>query len=132
MNDDSLNLLLFSVWGVSFGIDADQVAEITAYKAETEDLVWFHDEMGYGDKKLRYHSPTIVTIKTDREMPYRVIIDSMQDITQFNWNDITPFPALMEPFSLQMGMWGILSRQGSMVLLLDFQRLLRNKLNELK
>jgi hypothetical protein len=31
----------------------------------------------------------------------------------------------MEPFALRRGLWGILLRNGAMVLLVDFQRLLQ-------
>ena len=125
---DSLNLLLFSVGGVRFGVDADQVAEITAYDGDpAENLFWFHEEMDYGAQTVRYLSPTIVTIRTGDVSPYRVIIDSMEDIAEFSQNDICLFPSLVEPFSLQKGMWGILLQHGSMVVLLDFQRLLKER-----
>jgi chemotaxis signal transduction protein len=125
---NSLNLLLFSVGGISFGIDADQVAEIAAYEGETsEDLFWFHEEVDYGGRTVGYCSPTVVTIRSGNDFTYRVIIDCMEDIAEFSHSDIALFPALLEPFSLKKGMWGILSRQGKMTLLLDFERLLKEK-----
>jgi hypothetical protein len=132
MNDKGeilrLDLLLFSVCGVHFGVDAGQVTGIAAYDGEqAEDLFWFHEEMGYGDKMVRYHSPTTLTIRTGVGLPYRVIIDSMEDIAEFSQHDISLFPALMEPFALQKGMWGILARRGTMVLLLDFLRLFKER-----
>jgi chemotaxis signal transduction protein len=128
MGTDSLNLLLFSVGEVFFGIDADQVSEITAYNGDkSDDLFWFHEEMGYGDKTIRYYSPTVVTIKTEEGLPYRVIIDSLENISEFSPDDIRLFPALLEPFVLRSGIWGILSRNGNTILLLDFIRLLRQK-----
>jgi len=125
---NSLNLLLFSVGGISFGIDADQVAEIAAYEGEkSEDLFWFHEEVDYGGRTVGYCSPTVVTIRSGYDFTYRVIIDCMEDIAEFSHSDIALFPALLEPFSLKKGMWGILSRQGKMTLLLDFERLLKEK-----
>lgn len=134
MNDaargESVNLLLFSVGGVSFAIDADQVAEIATYRGETaDDLFWFHEEVGYGDRMVNYHAPTIITIRTDEVASYRVIIDSMEDIAEFSHNDLTLFPALLEPFVLRRGLWGILLRQGRPVLLLDFICLFRERGN---
>lgn len=128
MGEISLNLFLFSVGGVHFAIDAEQVAEVNAYDGEqSEDLFWFHEEMGYGDKKVRYHSPTVVTIRTGEVLPYRVIIDSMEDIVEFSWNNISLFPALLEPFVLRKGIWGVLPRKGTMILLLDVKRLSRER-----
>ena len=121
-----LNLLLFSVGGVCFGIEAEQVEEMAASSAEEgNDLLWFHDVLNYGSDSITYSSPTILTIRTGGSSAYRVIIDSMENIAEFSQNDIRPFPALLEPFALRMGMWGILLLNTRMVLLVDFQRLLQ-------
>ena len=125
----SINLLLFSVGGVHFGIDAEQVAGIGAYDGDqAEDLFWFHEELEYGDAAVSYASPTIVTIRTGGVQSYRVIIDSMEDIAEFSQDDIRLFPELLEPFAMRRGLWGILPVKGIMVLLLDFQRFLKQKL----
>jgi hypothetical protein len=127
-----LNLLLFSVGGVHFAMDAEQASGLTPYDGEeADDLFWFHDELDFGDASITYHSPTIVTIRTRDARPYRVIIDSMEHIGEFSQDDIVPFPPLLEPFSLRRGMWGILSRHGTIVVLLDFQRLLKERRSNL-
>lgn len=127
-SSDYLNLLLFSVAGVSFGIDADQVSGVAAYNGETgKDLFWFHEELGYGGLPVTYYSPTVVSIRYEGEVPYRVIIDSMEDIAEFGHDEIKPFPALLEPLVLCRGIWGVLPANGRMILLLDFERLLREK-----
>ncbi len=126
--DIRLDLLLFSACGVHFGIDAAQVAGIANYDGEqSDDLFWFHDELGFGAGNSVYFSPTVVTIRTDDIRPYRVIIDTMEDIAEFSQNDISLFPALLEPFTIRRGVWGILPRNGRMVLLVDFIRLLKEK-----
>lgn len=126
-----VNLFLFSVGGVHFAIDADQAVGMTPYTGEEAgDLYWLHEEVGFGDKAITYQSPVIVTIKTLDNQPYRVIIDSMEDIAEFRQNDIRLFPELLEPFMLQKGIWGILPRNGRLVLLVDFQRLLKGRLPE--
>lgn len=124
---EALNLLLFSVGGVFFGVDADQVAEISAYRNGTDkDLFWFHEEMDYKKKTVEYRLPTIITIRTEVD-PYRVVIDSMEDIAEFNPKEISLLPTLLEPFALQRGIWGVLLRNDRMILLLDFLRLPRGK-----
>ncbi len=125
----SVNLLLFSVSGVHFGIDAEQVSGIAVYDGDqAEDLFWFHEELEYGDAAVTYASPTVVTIRTGGVQSYRVIIDSMEDIAEFSQDDIRLFPELLEPFALRRGLWGILPVNGIMVLLLDFQLFLNQKL----
>lgn len=129
----NVNLLLFSVGGVHFGVDAEQVTEIAAYGGEPfDDLHWFHTELEYDGVPPTYHSPTIVTVRTKNDQSYRVIIDSMEDITEFNQNDINLFPPLLEPFAIRRGLWGVLHGNGHLVLLIDFQLLLkqnRSKIN---
>jgi|GEM_PF-862979 len=130
MEFNALNLLLFSVGKVLFGVDADQVARISAYKNEMdEDLFWFHEVIGYGEKTVEYHTPTIITIRTT-DGPRHVIIDSMDEIAEFSPNEIGLLPALLEPFALQRGIWGVLPRDGSIILLVDFNRLLMEKRHE--
>ena len=123
-----LNLLLFSVSGVHFAVDADQVAEIADYDGEpTDDLFWFHEELAYGAQTAGYISPTVITVRTDDTPLYRVIIDAMEDIAEFNLDDFQLFPPLLEPFVKRSGLWGILPRNGVLVLLVNFQHLLQQK-----
>jgi chemotaxis signal transduction protein len=122
-----LNLLLFTIEEVHFAVDGEQVTEVTAYEGvQSDDLFWFHQELGY-DESVVYLAPVIVTIRTEDDRRYRVIIDSMEDIAEFSQNDIRPFPPLLEPFALRKGMWGVLPRNGNMVLLVDFNLLLKQR-----
>lgn len=131
MNDEGdirLDLLLFSLGGVHFGVDAGQVTGVAVYDGEqADDLFWLHEELEYGAAAATYVAPTVVTVRTGCVPSYRVIIDKMEDVAELSQNDIRPFPALLEPFTLRKGLWGILPRNGSMVLLLDFQRLLKER-----
>jgi chemotaxis signal transduction protein len=65
-------------------------------------------------------------MKTSGE-PYCLIIDALEDIAEFSAKDICLLPALVEPFALKKGIWGVLRRNDDMILLLDFMRLLRMK-----
>ena len=128
LGETGLNLLLFSVGDVHFGIDSEQAAGINSYQGEEAgDLFWFHNEMGFGDATVTYLSPTVVTIRCPDGQPYRVIIDLMEDIREITAAAILHFPPLLEPFALRKGMWGVLVEEGRMVLLVDFQRILREK-----
>lgn len=125
-----LNLLLFAIEQVHFAIDADQVAAVNTYAGEQQDdLFWFHEVLGYGDKPVVYSAPVIVTIRTEHERTYRVIIDSMEDIAEFSHSSLRLFPPLLEPFALRSGMWGVLPRDGEMILLVDFKRLLKQRVS---
>ena len=79
--------------------------------------------MGFGTAAITYQTPTVVTIAPS----YRVIIDFMEDIVGFRKVDIHPFPELLEPFTLRKGLWGVVVKDGRMILLVDFIRLLRER-----
>jgi len=131
--ESPLHLLLFSVGGVRFGVDLEQVSAMSAYGGEQgEDLFWFHEEMAYGEEPVPYGSPTVIAIRTGDERPYRVIIDSMEDIASFSLHRIRLLPALVEPLALRRGIWGVLPRDGDLVLLVDFRRLLQERTRQSK
>lgn len=122
---DTLNMLMFAVGGVRFAIDADQVAEIADYQCGRDpDLLWFHEELGYGAKAVEYQSPAVLSIRCKAE-PYRVIVDALEDIAAFSTNELRVLPNLLEPFALRRGVWGVLLRNNKIILLLDFMRLQR-------
>lgn len=124
-----LNLFLFAVGGVHFAVDAEQATGMVPYAGEeADDLFWAHEELGFGTTPVSYQTPTIVTIRTSGTRSYRVVIDSMEDIEEVNRNDIRLFPELLEPAALRNGMWGIVVKGDRMILLVDFKRLLREKL----
>lgn len=123
ITDMRLNLLLFSVGGVRFGMDSELASGVTEYSGEQDgDLFWFHDELGYGCDTPVYRAPSVVTVRTADARPYRVIIDALEDVAEISAMDIRPFPVLLEAAALRKGLWGILLQNGSMVLLVDFKR----------
>lgn len=123
-----LNLLLFSVGGVSFGVDAEQVEGTFSWQGDEEgNVVWFHRELGYAGEEIAYRAPSVLKIRTGGTRDYRVIIDMMEDVARIVTSDIHPFPPLVEPFALRRGMWGIVVKGDRMILLVDFKRLLREQ-----
>jgi len=127
-DDIRLALLLFSICGVHFAVDTEQLTEIIEFNgANSSNLLRFHEIIDFGNLSVVYNAPTILSIKTLNNDSYRVIIDSMEEIADFSQNDIRLIPPLIEPFTLRCGIWGVLIRKGQMVLLLDFYRLLHEK-----
>jgi hypothetical protein len=123
----NLNLLLFSVGAVCFAVDLEQIDGMAEHAGElAADLHWFHEILAFGDKTVTYRLPTVLSVRTENLQPYRVIIDSMEEISECCLNAITPFPPLLEPHALKCGLWGVLQRDAQMVLLVDFQRMARN------
>lgn len=126
---DLINLLLFSVGGVHFGCDAKQAETMDAYLGEAaDDLCWFHEELGYGGRPVSYNAPSVVTVRTADFRSLRVIIDLVEDLVEISAADISPLPLLLEPLLLPKGMWGVVQRDGRMILLVDFQRFLKRQM----
>lgn len=127
-DDTRIELLLFSVGGVHFGVDVDQVAGIEGYEGDQADCpVWFHEELEFGVESAAYASPMVATVRTAGVQPYRVIIDSMEDIASFRVRDIQLFPDLLGLWPLQRGLWGVLPLRGRLILLVDFYLLLKKR-----
>lgn len=115
-----LNLLLFTVGGVCFAVDAEQIDGISTYLAKEHDnLLWFHEMLGFGDRELIYRAPTVLALKTN-EQGSLVVIDNMEDIAEYSVKSIVPLPTLLEPFALRNGIWGVLKRDSGLTLLVDF------------
>ena len=130
--DISLDILLFKVSGVHFGVDAGQVSGIADYEGEkSDDLFWFNEELEYSDATEVYFLPSVVTIRTECAQSYRVIVDGIEDVAEFSLNDIKLFPDLIHSFALRKGLWGILPRNGVLVMLVDFMLLLKQKRSEI-
>jgi chemotaxis signal transduction protein len=125
-SDMRLNLLLFKVGGVCFGCDSDQVAGVAHLTGDDgDDLFWFHEELGF-PREVAYLAPATVTVRTGG-CPYRVIIDQMEEIAEFDVSSLRLLPLLLEPFALRRGIWGILQSNQRLFLLVDFRLLLKNK-----
>lgn len=119
-----LNLLLFSVAGVSFGIDTEQMLETASYRGEqADDLCWFHELLRFGAPAAVYQAPVVITVGARQGRRHRVIIDGMEEIAEFAVGDMRPLPPLYEPFCLANGIWGVLPHKEGLTLLLDLMAL---------
>ncbi len=118
-----LSLLLFSFAGRRFGVDAEQIAAMQSCVAQDDDLFWLHQLLDFGGRSLAYRVPTVLSLKGAE--PVRVVVDTVEEIAHFDLDEIRPLPLLLEPFVLRKGMWGVLWRNGTFVVLLDLHRLHR-------
>ncbi|MFH0730180.1 MAG: hypothetical protein V2B19_28025 [Pseudomonadota bacterium] len=123
-----LNLLLFSLSGVRFGVDVAQIEEMSAYDGkEAGDFFRFHEALGMGGKGVNYGTPTVLTIRTEDARKTRVMIDGPEDLIHVQIDELRPFPRIMAPFTLPKGMWAVVLRGERKILLIDFLYLLRQR-----
>ncbi|NVN93320.1 MAG: hypothetical protein HXX11_22370 [Desulfuromonadales bacterium] len=126
-----ITLLFFSAGGVRFAVDADQVTRSVTISVEPNDGVpRLLTLMGCDDRLIDHHNSIMLNVKSNDSKPYRIIVDVLEDMAEISTAHIHPFPPLVESFALQRGMWGVIERDGGLVLLLDFERLMGNKGHE--
>ena len=121
---DSIELLFFTVAGVRFGVDIEQVEHMAVFDGVAgDDTRWAHQLFGLPAPVEGYRQPTVIRIRTDNGSPYRVVIDALDDLQSFPLQMLTPFPALLDAFVRRCGLWCVLQHNGRLVLLVDFHYL---------
>lgn len=124
--ESPLLLLRFTLGRATFGVDIEQLATISVYGGEVgDDLCWLHRELGYRAAPP-YRDPRILSVKGDKAKglrSYRLITEAPEEVREFDWRDIRPFPPLLEPCLGSRGLWGVLPFDNAMILLLDCHRL---------
>jgi chemotaxis signal transduction protein len=124
-----VQLLLFRLGSVLFGVPAEQVAGLRGYGeagAGAEPPTWIHARLGFPEAP-RYRDPTAALVPRADRPPAWVVLDSIDDLLEVELDAVRPFPALAEPHALRRGMWGILPSQGRLVLLVDLDQLLETE-----
>lgn len=115
-----IGLLLFTLGGVRFGVDAEQVLATAPYHGERgEEIPFLHERIGFGAASPRYLVPTVIAFGARQGGRRRVVIDGIEEIAWFHLDDLRPFPAVIEPLALRRGMWGVAPRPRGVILLLD-------------
>lgn len=119
-----LRLLVFSVGGVRFAADAEQVDSLREYGAEESagPTVPFHEALGNEAGTVAYRCPEICTI-TGADGMCSFIIDSPEDIVTVSWDDLQPLPPLVEPFAARRGIWAVIPETPGIILVVDLNRL---------
>lgn len=124
-----LNVLLFSLNGVFFGVDVEQIESMSAYNGqEAGDCYWFHRILGIDRGEMPCGTPPVLTIRTGDSERRCVLIDALEDILSIRTEEIHPMPKIIAPFIMAKGLWGVLLRNGKpSILLVDFLYLVRER-----
>jgi chemotaxis signal transduction protein len=119
-----LDLALFQVGGVHYGVEAGQVAGTEVFQGpETPRVRWFHEIMGYPDSRVRYRDPVVLTLQGAAG---RIVVDRLEHLARVPLCDLRPFPPLAAPAARIRGLWAVVQRREHMVLLVDFELLSPN------
>jgi len=121
-----LEVLLFRVGNAHFGVPATQVASTTTYRPGDgeEEPLWFHLKAGCRPGAAT-EVPVVADLRAGDGGFQRMVIGAMEDIVAVEAEDVRPMPALVEPYAMRLGMWGVLPREGRIYILVDLNRLAR-------
>lgn len=126
--NNGLQLVLFSVGEVNFGVYACQIAGTSNLRCEGgEEPIWLHELLEFGERPIISKEPVILDVWTAGDLVRRVAVDAMEDVVSVRVDDIFPLPPEVEHHALRKGMWGVLLREGRMILLMDFMLLLNDR-----
>ena len=121
---NELEILVFTVGGVTLGVDTEQVGGvITAGQAEEMGMKLspFPDKIPLGRMPVRFQAPRALLIKA--VPPYAVVIESPEDILSVRLDSIRPLPPLLAACNPCEAVWGVAVREEGIILLIDFLRL---------
>jgi len=120
----TITLLLFSAGGIYFGAPAEQISKtIKSTEQNTDkllDLPWRNS--------AKKNEEVSIMVRTPDEEEFMVSIDDIEEIAAVGLNEISPFPAFIEPFLLLKGIWGVLFRNGRLFFMVNFDRISINNL----
>lgn len=131
-NFKEIQLLIFDLMGIKFGVDIEQVSEIYELmdlgqmKGARYEASWFHEKIPFRQGPVVYKSPRLLSLK-DKETTLGIIIDQPEDILSITLNDIQPLPSLLEVLNRPSAIWGVALKGERTILLVDFYKLFVNK-----
>ena len=118
---DELHALIFSVKGVRFGADMEQIKEV-ADPDRIEDvgknIVRFNEEFSFPDCQITYQAPRILYLKNGR----RILVDNVDEVRVLPIDCIRPLPDFLEKCREPNAIWGAALVGDEIILLLDFLR----------
>ncbi|MGA2079661.1 MAG: hypothetical protein ABSH53_03475 [Holophaga sp.] len=116
-----LELALFQVGGVRYGVEAGQVAGTEVFQGPgAVGVRWFHEIMGYPDGRVHYRDPVVLTL---HGAVGRIVVDGLEHLACVPLCDLRPFPPLAAPAARARGLWAVAKRGEHLVLLVDFDLL---------
>lgn len=121
-----MTLLLFAVGPVRFATDVRQVKALLPHEGHDRPVAWLHRELGYVATPT-YRSPTNAVVPLGQGPTAEIVIDAMDTLLEVGLDEVQPFPALLEPYALPSGMWGVLLREGHPVILVDLAKMMATK-----
>lgn len=123
----TLDILVFTVGEVHCGIDGELIGRMMLFdEAEQKKLniLWFHKTLAFGERKVVYRNPRVVTLKGFGD-EIGLAIDQPRDFVKVPVKSICPLPSLVEMTRRLRAFWGAFVLDDEVVLLIDPDKLAR-------
>ncbi len=125
-----IRILTFRIADVCFGMDMDQIAgmrSLNQINPREYRLCRFEEKLPFRRQEMRTHSgdSPMILILNDAEGISGLCVDQPEDINvSISIDTVRPMPALIEACSRSSPIWGVALREGRMILLTDFYKLM--------
>lgn len=118
---EKLHVLVFSVMGIRFGVDTEQVARVvnlSHLEGEEENVVMFDEEFPFPGREVVYEAPKVLCLQDSRKL----VVDEIEEVRFLSFHSIRSMPELLEKYGESGAVWGAGIVEGGIILLLNLLR----------
>jgi len=115
---EEIQVLIFSVMGIRFGVDTEQVSSVVApdqIDDEEISIDRFDEEFIFSGRQVVYQNPRILCIQDGR----RLMVDEIEEIRLLSLDKIRPLPEFLEKCRESNAIWGAGLIEDEIILLLN-------------
>jgi len=123
-----IEFLVFSVGGIRFGADMEQVSKISRREDENragQKIFNFHEMINFKKIDCSYKSPKAILLKDCNE-EIGILVDSPEGIISRTARDIQPIPSSIKLKKGSRAIWGATVIEDDIILLVDLLKLCNN------
>lgn len=123
---DNVGILVFSVGGVSFGVESSQIAAIDPGRTGGGfKIIKLNALLGLADGSDN-DAGVVLEFRQECSTNRLLLVDKIEDIFEIPLSDIQLLPEVIAERVLQRGIWGVIQQGNNILLLIDINRLLKN------
>ena len=123
---DNVGILVFSVDGVRFGTESGQIAAIDPERTGVGfKIIKLNALLGLADGTDK-DAGVLLELRQECSTNRLLLVDKIEDILEIPLSEIQLLPEVIAERVLQRGIWGVIQQGDNILLLIDFNRLLKN------
>lgn len=125
-HDAVLKVVLFSVDGVRWGADADQIDQMLMPEealASGVHIVPFHEAVPFRSSSVAYAGPKVLRVRWEdpRGRAWGILVDKPEAVITVKMEWLHPLPPFLAGNMGQTIIWGVVLLEGEIVLLADLR-----------